>query len=185
MTQAVEILAIVDRSGSMMQVLDETVGGFNSFVTEQKELEGEANLTLVLFDDRYEVLLDRVPLQSVREMTREDFAPRGYTATYDAVGKALAALELVNPEKAIIQIVTDGGENASKEYTKEMVQAKMKAAEDKGWQVVFLAQNMDAGVASKSLGISRGYVANLAAGGQGMTEAFGAMNATTMAYRGA
>ena len=183
MTEVVEILAIVDRSGSMSSIVHEAVGGFNNFVKAQQELDGEANLTLVLFDDQYEMKLDRVPLAKVPEMTVADFAPRGMTATYDAVGKSLAYLEKINPERAIIQIITDGGENASKEYTKAAVQERVKAAEDRGWQVVFLAQNMDAKAASMSLGVTRGYVANLAAGGQGMSEAFGHSHATAMSYR--
>lgn len=179
----VELVAIVDRSGSMGNLRVETVGGLNTFLKEQQALPGHANLTVVMYDDRYEVPLKNVPLKDVPEFTLEDFVPRGMTATYDAVGKAISELEEINPEKAVIMIVTDGGENASQEYTQPAVAAKVKAAEDRGWQVVFMAQNIDARAASQSLGITRGVVSAVAKGAAGVHEGYSTMNLCASAYR--
>lgn len=181
----VELVAIVDRSGSMSGLREETVGGLNTFLAEQQKLPGHANLTVVMYDDRYEVPLKNVPLKDVQPFTSEDFVPRGYTATYDAVGKALAELEELNPEKAIIMIVTDGGENASREYNQPAVAAKVKAAEDRGWEVLFMAQNLDAQVASAALGMTRGLAKGLAAGAEGVHEGYATMHLSASAYRSA
>lgn len=180
---AVELVVIADRSGSMISTVEEAVAGFNRFVKEQKELPGKAFLTLVLYDDKYQVFYDRVDIQDVPELTVSDYAPYGFTATYDAVGKTLATLEQQNPEKAIVMIITDGGENSSKEYTKDAVGEKVKAAEDRGWDIVFLAQNMDAHAAGANLGMTRGITASLSKGADGMHEGFATMNVSAMAYR--
>jgi hypothetical protein len=182
-SKPVEIFVVADRSGSMAPLQQEAIGGFNRFLKEQQELPGKANLTLVLFDDKYEVPYNSVPLQDVEPLTTETFVPRGMTATYDAVGKAITELEIKNPERAIIMIITDGGENSSKEYTQPAVAAKVKAAEDRGWEVIFLAQNLDAKAAGSLLGVIRGMTMNLSAGGQGIGEAYTTMSASTASYR--
>lgn len=181
----VEIVAIIDQSGSMSGLRDEVVGSLNGFIKAQQELPGHANLTVVMYDDRYEVPLDSVPLKDVKPFGFEDYNPRGMTATYDAVGKALSRLEELNPEKAIIMINTDGGENASREYTQSGVAAKVKAAEDRGWEVVFLAQNIDAKAASTSLGMTRGFAKGFAAGVAGVHEGYATMNLCASSYRSA
>lgn len=181
----VEIVAIVDRSGSMGGLRVETVGGLNTFLEEQQKLPGHANLTVVMYDDRYEVSLKNAPLKDVKPFTLEDFVPRGMTATYDAVGKAISELEELSPEKAIIMIVTDGGENASREYNQPAVAAKVKAAEDRGWEVVFMAQNIDAKAASTALGMTRGFTTALAAGAEGVHEGYATMNLCASSYRSA
>lgn len=179
----VEILAIVDKSGSMNGLRDEVVGGLNGFIAEQQKLPGHANLTVVMYDDQYEVPVDSVALKDVKPFTLEDYVPRGMTATYDAVGKALSKLEALNPEKAIIMINTDGGENASKEYSQHSVAAKVKAAEARGWEVVFMAQNIDARAASTALGVTRGMTKGLAAGAAGIHEGYATMNLCASSYR--
>lgn len=179
----VEIVAIVDQSGSMDKVRDDTIGGFNAFLESQKELGGNANMTLVLFDDRYLVPIDGVALQDVAPLTRDTFRPLGWTAMNDAIGRAMTALEAKNPEKAIICILTDGQENASKEYTAEVVKAKIKAAEDRGWEVIFLAANIDAFAAGSGLGILGGNTYAFTASAQGVASAFESMTLRSSSYR--
>jgi len=179
----VEILAVLDRSGSMQTIAQEAIGGFNRFLAEQQDIEGEANLTLVLFDDRVEVPVKSVPIRDVQPLTSQTFVPRGMTATYDAVGKALAELEALNPEKAIVFIVTDGGENSSREFTQEAVKAKVTTAEARGWEVVFLAQNLDAAHAGGLLGVSANTTFGLASGAVGMQEGYATMTLRASSYR--
>lgn len=179
----VEILVVADRSGSMASIADEAIGGFNRFLTEQQDLEGEANLTLVLFDDRVEVPVKSVPIRDVQPLTRQTFVPRGMTATFDAVGKALADLEILAPEKAIVMIITDGGENASREFTQATVKAKVEAAEARGWEVVFLAQNLDAAQAGGAMGIVGNSTFGLATGAAGVHEGYATMTLRASSYR--
>jgi len=177
---AVEILIIADRSGSMSSIESDAVGGFNTFLTEQKAVEGDANLTLVLFDDQYEVKLNSVPLAEVQPL--KTIGPRGMTAMNDAIGKAISTLMQKNPEKAIICIITDGMENASKEYNnyqiKEMIQ---KAEGEKGWQIVYLAANQDAFEEGASRGISNNI--NFRATADGVSAAYVDMSQTVASYR--
>jgi Mg-chelatase subunit ChlD len=195
--EAVEIVVIADRSGSMESIRTDAVGGFNSFLEEQQALKGKANLTLVLFDDKYEVPVLRVPVKKVPKLTLQTFVPRGTTAMNDAIGKALATLEELNPKKAVICIITDGWENASREFTTAQVKAKIQEAEAKGYQVQFLAANLDAYQASQSYGVSSAHTmafngangpvgAQGPAGPQGQTilEALTVASSSVRSYRG-
>lgn len=194
--EAVEIFVIADRSGSMSSIKDDAIGGFNAFLEQQQAVKGKANLTLVLFDDRIETPVERVPVKKVGKLTDETFIPRGMTAMNDAIGQTLAKLAELNPAKAVICIITDGAENASKEYTREQIKAEIEAAEKKGYQVQFLAANMDAFQASQSYGVSSATTiafngvngpvgAQGPAGpqGQSITEALLVASAHTRAYR--
>ena len=148
-----EIVFILDRSGSMQTLTDDTIGGFNSFIEKQKKEPGDAILTTVLFDDQYEVLHDGVNLKDVKPLTREDYYARGMTAMMDAIGRTINTVdariqktpEQYRPGKVIFVITTDGYENASMEFNrariKEMIQ-RQTAKYD--WQFLFLGANMDA-----------------------------------------
>jgi uncharacterized protein with von Willebrand factor type A (vWA) domain len=182
-TDPIEIVAIIDRSGSMESIRDDAIGGFNAFLEEQKQVDGAANLTLVLFDDKYEVPIDREDIQAVEPLTRETFVPRGMTAMNDAIGRTLAKLESNMVKKAVICILTDGAENASREYTADQIKTKIKEAEAKGYQVVFLAANIDAFAAGGSLGISGNNTIAFAASAKGVQDAYLSMSVATRAYR--
>jgi hypothetical protein len=150
-----QITVVLDRSGSMGVVRDETIKGFNEFVDGQKFAVGEANLTLVQFDieNAYEVLFDSRPIKDVPKLTAETYVPRGGTPLNDAVGRAIDALgaklggvsESERPGKVIFVIVTDGQENSSKEYTAARVKDMVKhQKENYNWQFVFLGANLEA-----------------------------------------
>ncbi|MNQ78428.1 von Willebrand factor type A domain protein [compost metagenome] len=181
--QPVESFVIADRSGSMESIRDDAIGGFNSFLEEQQKVDGKANLTLVLFDDRYEVPVKSVDIRKVKPLTRKTFVPRGMTAMNDAIGKAVAELFEIAPEKAVVCIITDGAENSSKEFTNQQVKDKIKEVEAKGWQVVFLAANIDAFSAGGSLGINSATTFGFAANAKGVQDAYATMSASTRAYR--
>src|ERR1017187_1456227 len=140
------IFFILDRSGSMTGIADETIGGFNAFVDDQKEVPGKATFSLVQFDHEYHLVHDDISLSEVPTMTRDTFRPRGMTALYDAVGKTIARFKDDNPKntKTIVQILTDGQENSSKEYSFTQVQELIKEVEEKhGWDVFFIGANMN------------------------------------------
>lgn len=181
--QPVEIVAILDRSGSMATIHDDSIGGFNSFLKDQQELDGAANLSVVLFDDQYEVLYDDVDVKKAKELDKKSYSLRGMTAMNDAIGKTLTKMFSENPEKAIIVILTDGQENSSKEFTTPQVKALIEKAQGKGWQVTFLAANQDAFATGVTYGIDLRNVANFKADSKGTMDAYATMSVASTNYR--
>ena len=157
-----EIVCVLDRSGSMASMGDEPIGGFNRFLEEQKELEGEAELTLVLFDDQYEVIHNGVDLKEVPELTKEIYYPRGMTALLDAVGKAVNTVDgrlnkykdEYQPEKVIVVILTDGQENSSHEFKKEDLKKKIEELQkEKKWEFIFMGSDMESFDDARGMGL--------------------------------
>lgn len=158
-----EIVFILDRSGSMAGLEADTIGGFNAMIEKQKATPGEAYVSTVLFDNHSEVIHDRVDIQKIRPMTREDYWVRGCTALLDAVGKAIHhignvhkyAREEDRPEKTIFVITTDGMENASRTFSAQKVKQMIQRQKEKyGWEFLFLGANVDAVGTAAGLGIS-------------------------------
>ena len=164
-----ELVMILDRSGSMSGLEADTIGGFNSMIEKQKKEEGEALVSVVLFDDYSEVIYDRVPIEKVEPMTDSQYYVRGCTALLDAVGGAIHHIANVHkyareedrPEKTIFVITTDGMENASRMYTYDKVRRMItREQEEYHWEFIFLGANIDAAKESGRLGIRRGHSAN-------------------------
>lgn len=167
------ICLILDRSGSMSGRENDVVGGVNAFIEDQKKLPDPASIAFVRFEtgciERFRPIQ---ALSEVKPLTREEYQPRGGTPLLDAVGSTITALDedwkTEKPERAIVVIVTDGEENASKEYTKAKIQALIKARQDSGmWAFIYLGANVDAFSEASGMGInlqnSAGYT-NTAAG---------------------
>lgn len=158
-----ELVFILDRSGSMSGLEADTVGGFNSFVENQKKQEGECLVTVVLFNQDAEILYDRAKLDGIRKMATDDYCPGGMTALLDAVGSTVERISLVHkyarnedvPEKTIFVITTDGMENASRKYSAKAVKALVELKKDDGWEFLFLGANIDAVSTAEDIGISR------------------------------
>ena len=157
-----EIVFILDRSGSMSGLEKDTIGGYNSLIKKQKKEDGEAYISTVLFDDRTEVLHDRVGLDKIKPMTEEEYYVRGCTALLDAVGGAIHhignvhkyAREEDRPEKTLFIITTDGQENSSRMYTYEKVKRMVERQKKKyGWEFLFLGANIDAVAEAGRFGI--------------------------------
>ena len=165
-----DITLVIDRSGSMESIKDDAAGGINEFINQQASESGEALLTLMQFDDKYELVHSGI---NVKKVPRYELVPRGMTALLDAVGRAinetgerLAAInEPDRPGLVVVVIVTDGAENASKEYTRADIRRMIEHQQSiYNWQFTFLAANQDAFAAGGSLGIDASGIANFAAG---------------------
>ena len=154
---------VIDRSGSMQTTAVDTIGGFNAFLKEQKDLPGEADLTLALFDHDYTVVHDCVPIATVKELTSKTYVPRGNTALLDAIGRTVNSMgaklasipEADRPGKVILAILTDGHENCSQEFTKDVVMNMLKHQQDKySWEVVYFGANQDAIAVGAGIGLN-------------------------------
>lgn len=155
-----EIICIIDRSGSMGSIQEDAQNGFNHFLAEQKDVPGEANLTLVEFDHECNEIYNRANLKSVEQYTLN---PRGCTALLDAIGRTLNSQpEFSKETKVIVVIVTDGGENSSKEYTRSQVFDLITSRREQGWEFLFLAADQDAISVGVSMGIASNKSANFA-----------------------
>lgn len=183
-----EIIAIIDRSGSMVTIANDAIGGFNTFLADQQQVPGEARMTLALFDDKFEYVYAGKPLSEAEPLTGKTFVPRGGTALLDAIGRTLneqgARIKGDNwAEKVIVCILTDGGENQSREFKHDQIKTMVKHAEEHGWSFVFLAANQDAFAAGASYGISAAHTMAFAANATGTQTAYQSMSATTRSLR--
>ena len=187
-----EIVFILDRSGSMAGLEDDTIGGFNGMIEKQKQEQGDAYVSTILFDNYSEVVHDRVDIRNVPPMTRKEYYVRGCTALLDAVGKAIHhignvhkyAREEDRPEKTLFIITTDGMENASREYTYDRVRRMIEYEKEKyGWEFLFLGANIDATSEAARFGISEDRAANYHADREGTAVVYEAMSEAVCSVR--
>lgn len=153
-----DITILLDRSGSMNSIKNDTVGGFNNFIEDQKLVKGRADVTLVQFDDKYEV---DYTAKNVKDVPKLNFKPRGNTALLDALGRSIAETgerlcklnKNSRPNKVVFVVITDGEENASKEYKKSQISEMVKHQQNKySWDFIFLGANIDSIKDGRSLG---------------------------------
>ena len=189
-----ELVFILDRSGSMAGLEDDTIGGFNAMIQRQKAEDGEAYVSTVLFDNYSEVIHDRVDIQKVPPMTRKDYYVRGCTALLDAVGKAIHhignvhkyAREEDRPAKTLFVITTDGMENASRMYDYHRLKAMIQRQQEKyGWEFLFLGANIDAAREAARFGIAEDRAANYHADHQGTAVIYEAVSEAVCNVRAA
>ena len=171
-----ELIFILDRSGSMSWLESDTIGGFNSVLSKQQKEEGSANITTVLFDDQYELLHDSYDISKIAKISEKDYFVRGTTALLDAIGKTIHkignaqkyASDEERAEKVMFVIITDGMENASREYSYDKVRKLIERQKKKyDWEFIFLGANIDAVETAGRFGISEDRAANYHADGNG------------------
>ena len=157
-----EVVFILDRSGSMYGFEKDTIGGFNSTIQKQKEIEGTVLVSTVLFDNDCQVVHDRVPIDKIQPMTTKDYVVGGCTALLDAIGGAVKHISNIHkyareedvPGHTVFVIITDGMENASHEFDSNTVKKLIKQkTKDCGWEFLFLAANIDAVETARTIGI--------------------------------
>jgi hypothetical protein len=188
------ISVILDRTGSMESIRDDTIGGFNTFLKEQKVQAGTATLTLVQFDsqDPYEVIHRFQQIKDVPELTRETYVPRASTPLLDALGRGINDLEKSlaelkkkdRPSQVIFVIITDGQENSSKEFRKDQIEKMIKERTEKdNWQFAFLSADLAAIDDAINLGIHADAVLLFEKSGKGTHRAWDALSARTSDFR--
>lgn len=161
--KATELVFILDKSGSMSDLVQDTIGGFNSLIKKQKGEKNECKVTTVLFDNEMTTLHDRISLDEIGQMTERDYTPYGCTALIDAIGTTIEHIEKIHkyareddvPENTMFVIITDGMENASHIYSSKKVKAMIeKRKKNDNWEFLFIGANIDAVETAKHFGIS-------------------------------
>ena len=187
-----EVVFILDRSGSMSGLESDTIGGFNSMIEKQKKEEGEAYISTVLFDDKTEVLYDRVPVAKVEPMNDNQYYVRGCTALLDAIGGAIHHIANVHryareedrPEKTLFIITTDGMENSSHIYDYRKVKKMVEKEKNKyGWEFLFLGANIDAIEVAGRFGVSANRAINYVSDEEGTALNYQVLSDTVSAVR--
>lgn len=187
-----DITIVLDRSGSMESIKNDTIGGFNSFLSDQQKADGEGLFTLVQFDDRYEVNCSAINLKDALALNDKTFSPRGSTALLDAIGRTIqstgkrldAIQEDDKPAKVVFVIITDGFENASKTYNQHTINDMIAHQRDVYlWEFVFLGANQDAISTASGLGINAANAITYAANAAGASAVMDSLSSNLVSYR--
>ena len=193
-TNLTELVFILDRSGSMGGLESDTIGGFNSMLTKQQAEPGECRITTVLFDDKYEVLHDRIDIKAVSPITDKEYFVRGSTALLDAVGKTINKIVGVQKrtakeyaaDKVLFVITTDGMENASREFCYDMIKSMIERQKDKyNWEFIFLGANIDAVEVADRFGIAKNRAQNFHNDSEGIALNYSVVSEAMTTFRAA
>lgn len=194
------IIAIIDKSGSMHQVMNDAIGGFNKFLETQKKLKDKATMNVVLFSshDKITPLYDDkiLDVKDIQELNNKTYVPEGSTALNDAIVQSMTSFKLKEndmkksqrPDKVLVIIVTDGEENASREYPKSKVDEVKKLItkrKEENWQFMFLCSTEDAALTGEALGVSKGNTFQYSNTAQGNEMMYASMAMATTNFRGA
>lgn len=189
---SVSINIIIDKSGSMATVINDTIGGFNKFLADQKAIPGEASLTLCTFNTECTLVHSAIPLASVPDLCNKTYNTSGMTALLDAmgttitsVGEKLAALsEDERPSKVVFLIITDGQENSSHKFTKDQIKSMVKLqTEVYSWDFIFMGANIDSFGEADALGITGSNTMNYAASDVGTRSLYKNISENMSNYR--
>lgn len=181
----VELVFITDRSGSMRKIKQDMEGGLNSIIEEQQKLKDECYITFAEFDNEFKLLYEGIPLQDVKSYS---LIPRGNTALFDAIGRTIGIIEqrlsnIKGKRKVIVNIITDGEENSSKEYTREQIFSLINEKRKNDWEFTFLGADQDAIKVATSLGISSGNAVSYTSTGASSRSVTRGLNIALMSAR--
>ena len=193
-TNLTELVFILDRSGSMGGLESDTIGGFNSMLAKQQAEPGECRITTVLFDNRYEVLHDRIDIKAVSPITDKEYYVRGNTALLDAIGTSINKIGGVQKntakgyraDKVLFVITTDGMENASHEFNYDKIKSMIEHQKSKhSWEFIFLGANIDAVDVANRFGVARNRAQSFHNDSEGIALNYEAISETVCCFRAA
>lgn len=175
------IVCIVDRSGSMSAIRKDAEGGLNTFINDQKKI-GAANLTIVEFDNKIEMVCEQIDINDAKEYSLK---PRGMTALLDAIGTVVSQHEKYDTKdgKTIIAVITDGGENSSREWDRDSVFKMINERKEAGWEFMFLASGQDAINVGMQYGFDKNSTMSFANSAEGVQDAYMAQSVYTTSLR--
>ena len=194
MKNYVKIINIIDKSGSMKEMLDAAINGYNEFTMDQKRVDGNALTTTVLFSSssRYNILYEDVNIVDSYLLTKENYVPDGMTALYDAIGNTInREIDKLGdlapedrPDKILCVILTDGKENDSKKFNKDQIKKLINEMRDEfKWEFIFLGADENASLTAETMGISRGNSYSFVQGSDGLRDAYAGISYATKSYR--
>lgn len=178
MKKKMDVVFILDRSGSMGGTESDTIGGYNSYINDLKNKE--AKITTVLFDNEYEMITKRQDVKEVKKLTKKQYFVRGCTALLDAIGKTIKYMEKEKSGKVLFIITTDGYENASHEFNKEQIKEMIQGHKD--WEFMYIGADIDSYSEGQSLGIDSTNIANYKKDKKGISKLFKAMGRVSSCF---
>lgn len=173
-----DIVFLLDRSGSMHGMEKDTIGGYNSYIASQKD--NNVYVTTILFDDKYELLNKSIPIKKVKELTKNEYYVRGSTALLDALGRAISDMDELKKKKVMFIITTDGYENASVKYTKEEIKKMINMHDN--YEFIYIGADIDSYAEGSSIGIKKTNIANYEKSRAGIGKLYGAISKLSNMY---
>lgn len=185
------IIYVLDESGSMSTIKDDTIGSFNEFIKEQKKVEGLANCSLIKFNSNIEKVYENLSIEKTPLLDNNTYQPKNMTKLYDAIGHTINdfknKIKILNenekPDKILFVILTDGQENSSRDFNKNDILNKITKREKKGWKFLYLGANQDAMKEGGKIGVNKFNTVTWSADSKGVKSAMDAVNTYAVNYR--
>ena len=171
------VALVLDSSGSMKSIKEDTIGGFNSFLEEQRGEEGKATITLIDFNSTVQSVYEGRHIEEASKLDEETYTPSGRTALYDAIATGINSVAAQTAENSdedtvVVVVLTDGKENAS-ETSQEVIREQIETRQEAdGWEFLFIGANQDAALTAEGMGIDPNKSLNMADTGEGTREAY-------------
>ncbi len=168
-----DVVFILDKSGSMGGQEENTISSFNEYLEKEKKNKYETNITTVLFSDSYSILHDRVDVKKMKKLTNKEYFVGGCTALYDALGNTINSFDRKETDKVLFIIITDGYENASREFDNKKIRKLIKNHSD--WEFIYIGADIDSYASGGAIGIKKDNIANYKKDARGTSKLFKAV----------
>ena len=186
-----DIICILDMSGSMYSIIETARKGFNKFLKEQKKSDNLINFSLMFFDTNFYMPYKNVDIKNVEKVNDETYYAQGGTSLYDALGSSIdnyldhlgETPKSERADKTLFVILTDGEENASRVYHRELIKRMVTAMrEEYNTEFIYLGANQDSCFQAETMGMDRSNAFNYAATNDGITVAYSKISTATSYY---